>query len=114
MPRVKRGMGHTKKRRQLMKRVKGFQGGKKKLIKLAKTADTRAGMHAYRDRRVKKRTTRALWQVNINAAVRELGMSYSKFMAALKQKNVSLNRKMLTEIAVQNPKVFAKIVEFTK
>ena len=97
-----------------MKRVKGFQGGKKKLIKLAKTADTRAGMHAYRDRRVKKRTTRALWQVNINAAVRELGMSYSKFMAALKQKNVSLNRKMLTEIAVQNPKVFAKIVEFTK
>jgi len=114
MPRVKRGMGHTKKRRKLMKRVKGFQGTKKKLIKLAKTADTKAGMHAYRDRRVKKRTTRALWQVNINAAVRELGTSYSKFMSALKKKKIALNRKMLAEIAQKNPKVFAKIVESTK
>ena len=114
MPRVKRGMGHTKKRNKLMKRVKGFQGSKKKLIKLAKTADTKAGMHAYRDRRVKKRTTRVLWQVNINAAVRELGTSYSKFMSALKNKNINLNRKMLAEIAVESPKVFAKIVEATK
>lgn len=114
MPRVKRGLAHLKKRRNLMKRVKGFGAGRKKLIKLAKTADTRAGMHAYRDRRVKKRTFRALWQVRINAATRELGMSYSKFMGALKEKEVGLNRKALSEIANESPAVFKKIVEFVK
>jgi len=114
MPRVKRGVGHVKKRRALKKRVKGFGGGRKSLIKQAKTADTRAGMHAYRDRRVKKRNMRRLWQVRINAAVRALDMSYSKFIGALKTKEVGLDRKVLSQIAADQPKVFKKIVEFVK
>lgn len=114
MPRVKRGTSHVKKRRSLMKRVKGFGNGRKNLIKLARTADTRAGMHAYRDRRVKKRDTRRLWQTRINAAVRAFGMSYSKFTGRLKEKEVGLNRKMLSTIAAEKPAVFEKIVEFVK
>lgn len=114
MPRVKRGLGHSKKRRALLKRVKGFEGGKKKLIKLAKTADTKAGAHAYRDRKVKKRTRRGLWQVNINAAVRELGSTYSRFTAVLKKNNIGLNRKSLAELAQAYPAVFKKIVEQAK
>ena len=97
-----------------MKRVKGFGDGRKNLLKLAKTADTRAGMDAYRDRRVKKRTFRALWQVRINAAARELGMSYSKLTGAMKEKQVGLNRKVLSEIADQKPATFEKIVNFVK
>ena len=97
-----------------MKRVKGFEAGRKNLIKLAKTADTKAGAHAYRDRKVKKRTMRGLWQVRINAAVRLFDMSYSKFIGALKVKQVKLDRKVLSQIADKEPKVFAKIVEFVK
>ncbi|MBU2542772.1 50S ribosomal protein L20 [Patescibacteria group bacterium] len=114
MPRVKRGVGHVKKRHNLRKRVKGFEGGRKNLIKVAKTADTKAGAYAYADRRKKKRTMRGLWQVRINAAVRNFGLSYSKFMGGLKKKNITLDRKVLSEIAAQEPKVFAKIVEFVK
>ena len=86
MPRVKRGVGHVKKRRALHKRVKGFEGGRKTLIKLAKTADTKAGAYAYSDRRKKKRTMRRLWQVRINAAVRALGTTYSHFIGDCKKK----------------------------
>lgn len=114
MPRVKRGKSHLKRRRALMKRVKGFGAGRKKLIKIAKTADTRAGMHAYRDRRVKKRDFRKLWQVRINAATRVFDMSYSAFMGALKNKQIGLNRKVLSEVAAEKPAVFKKIVEFVK
>jgi large subunit ribosomal protein L20 len=114
MPRVKRGKGHLKKRRNLMKRVKGFEGGRKKLIKLAKTADTKAGAHAYRDRRRKKRDMRGLWQVRIGAALLGSDTSYSKFMGGLKTKEVGLNRKVLSEIAKAAPKVFEKIVAFSK
>ncbi|OGH66319.1 MAG: 50S ribosomal protein L20 [Candidatus Magasanikbacteria bacterium RIFCSPHIGHO2_02_FULL_41_13] len=111
MPRVKRGMGHVKHRKNLMKRVKGFEAGRKNLIKQAKVADLKAGVHAYRDRRVKKRDMRALFQIRINAAVRPMGMSYSKFMNALKLKNISLNRKVLSEIAKGYPDVFKKVFE---
>jgi large subunit ribosomal protein L20 len=114
MPRIKRGTGHLKKRKNLMKRVKGFGGGRKKLIKASKTADTRAGAHAYRDRRVKKRDMRRLWQVRINAAVRDLDMSYSGFMGSLRKKEVSIDRKILSEVAMAEPKVFEKIVAFAK
>ena len=114
MPRVKRGVIHTKKRRALLKRVKGFRGGLKNLMKEARTADLRAGMHAYRDRRVKKRTFRRLWNVRINAAARLNEMSYSTFMGALKEKQVGLNRKVLSEIAKDKPAVFSKIAEFVK
>ena len=111
MPRVKRGTTHNKKRRSLLKRVKGFEGGRKKLIKLAKTADTKAGAYAYRDRRNKKRTARRLWQVRINAASRKSGVSYSRLMGALKANNSLLNRKVLSEIGAQAPESFERIVK---
>ncbi|OGH59458.1 MAG: 50S ribosomal protein L20 [Candidatus Magasanikbacteria bacterium RIFCSPHIGHO2_01_FULL_33_34] len=114
MPRVKRGVGHVKKRRNLMKRVKGFEAGRKNLIKLAKTADTKAGAHAFRDRRRKKGEFRRVWQIRINAAVREFGLNYSKFIGGLKTKNIKLDRKVLAEIAATEPKVFKKIVELVK
>lgn len=110
MPRVKRGMRHVKRRTNILKRVKGFQGGRKKLLKLAKTADTKAGAHAYRDRRTKKRLTRNLWQVKINAEARKHGMSYSAFMGALKKHDILLDRKILALIAEKQPKIFATII----
>lgn len=97
-----------------MKRVKGFRGARKNLLKLAKVADTRAGMHAYRDRRVKKRQFRALWNVRINAAVRPHGLSYSAFMGALKKGQIGLNRKVLSEMAVETPQIFEEIVKTAK
>ena len=111
MPRVKRGVAHVKRRKNLMKRVKGFEAGRKNLIKQAKVADTKAGVHAYRDRKVKKRNARALFQVRINSAARKFGMSYSTFMNALKKKDILLNKKMLSEIAAKKPEVFKKLVE---
>lgn len=114
MPRVKRGLHHSKRRRNILKKVKGFEGGRKSLLKLAKTAATKAGAHAYRDRRNKKRLARQVWQVRINAAVRELGTSYSAFTGALKKKEVGLDRKVLATIADKHPAVFAKIAEFVK
>lgn len=110
MPRVKRGIGHNKKRRKLLQQVKGYKWGRKNLIKLAKTARTKAGAHAYTDRRKKKRDMRALWQIKINAFVREHGFSYSRFIGALKVANISLDRKILADLAVNNKKVLAEVV----
>ncbi len=110
MPRVKRGTSHVKKRRKLMRQVKGYKWGRKNLIKLAKTASTKAGAHSYRDRRKKKRDMRALWQIKINAFVREHGFSYSKFIDALKKADVALDRKILADLAVNNKKVLAEII----
>ena len=111
MPRVKRGTMHVKGRRNLLKKVKGYKWGRKKLIKLAKTAQTKAGAHAFMDRRKKKRTNRGLWQIKINAFVREQGLSYSRFIDALKKNNIELDRKVLADLAVNNKKVLTKIVE---
>ncbi|PKM88661.1 50S ribosomal protein L20 [Candidatus Falkowbacteria bacterium HGW-Falkowbacteria-2] len=110
MPRVKRGTSHVKKRRTLMKAVKGYKWGRKNLIKLAKTARTKAGAHAFRDRRKKKRDMRALWQMKINAFVREHGFSYSRFMGAMKAANIAVDRKILADLAVNNKKVLAEVV----
>jgi len=114
MPRVKRGLHHAKRRKNILKKVKGFEGGRKKLLKLAKTAATKAGAHAYRDRRVKKRLARGLWQVKINAAVRAFDTSYAKFMGGLKAKSIKLDRKVLADMAENHPTMFAKIVEAVK
>jgi large subunit ribosomal protein L20 len=111
MPRVKRGTTHVKRRRNLLKKVKGFQWGRKKLIKLATTAQTKAGAHAFVDRRKKKRVNRGLWQIKINAFVREHGLSYSKFMGSLKANKIEIDRKILADLAVNNKKVLANIVE---
>ena len=114
MPRVKRGVIHTKKRKNLLKAVKGYTHRRKKTIKLARPAMLKAGVYAYRDRRVKKRTFRALWQIKINAACREHGLSYSKFIDGLKKANIELDRKVLSQLAEHYAPVFAKIVERVK
>ena len=114
MSRVKRGTTHVKKRRKLLKKVKGYKWGRKKLIRLAKTATTKAGAHAYIDRKKKKRTNRGLWQIKINAFVREHGLSYSVFINKLKNSKIELDRKVLADLAVNNKKVLAKIIEQIK
>jgi len=114
MPRVKRGTSHVKARRKVLKQAKGYKWGRKKLIKLAKTATTKAGAHAYRDRKNKKRTRRALWQVKINAAVRPYDLSYSRFINLLKTKKIEIDRKILADLAEKEPKVFEAIVNAVK
>ncbi len=114
MPRVKRGVMHAKRRSNILKHTKGFKWGRKSKVSLARTAKMKAGQYAYNSRKTKKRDIRGVWQININAAVRELGMSYSAFMGALKKKGVTLNRKMLAEIANTQPKVMEKIFEMVK
>jgi len=111
MPRVKRGTQHTKRRRNILVKAKGFKWGRKKLIKIAKTAITKAGAHAYRDRRVKKRTARALWQIKINAAARENNTTYGKLIDSLLKNKVELDRKILADLAENNPEVFTKVVK---
>lgn len=114
MPRVKRGTIHTKKRKKLLKEVKGYKWGRKNLVRLASTATTKAGAHAFVDRRKKKRTNRGLWQIKINAFVREHDLSYSNFINKLKNAKINLDRKILADLAVNNKKVLAKIVEEIK
>ena len=114
MPRVKRGTTHTKKRKKLRKEAKGYKWGRKNTIRLAKTAVTKAGAHAFMDRRKKKRVMRRLWQTRLNAAVRLYDLSYSKFIDLLKKNNIELDRKVLSEIAVKQPEIFKKIVDQLK
>lgn len=114
MPRVKRGTTHVKKRRKLLAKVKGFRWGRKNLIKLAKTAATKAGAHAYADRKKKKANFRGLWQIKIGAAVREQDLSYSKFIDLLKKKSIELDRKVLAGLAQNHHLIFNKIVEKVK
>ncbi len=114
MSRVKRGTTHVKKRRKLLAKTKGYRWGRKKLIKQAKEAVVKAGAHAYVDRKKKKRTKRALWQIKIGAFVREQGLSYSKFINLLKVNKIELDRKVLADLAVNNKKVFIKIIEELK
>lgn len=114
MSRVKRGTIHTKKRRKLLKQVKGYKWGRKNLIRLAKTAATKAGAHAYVDRKKKKRNNRGLWQIKINAFVRKYDLSYSQFIYLLKRNKVNLDRKILADLAVKNKKILEKIITLVK
>lgn len=111
MPRVKRGKIALKRREKILKYTKGFRWGRKSKERAAKEALLHAWTHAFRDRRVKKRTARALWQIRLNAAVRPEGLNYSKFINGLKKAKIELDRKVLSEIAVNYPEVFKKIVE---
>ncbi|MBU1037052.1 50S ribosomal protein L20 [Patescibacteria group bacterium] len=114
MPRVKRGRAHIKRRKNILKQAKGYKWGRKKKIKLAKPAIKKAGVYAYRDRRTKKRLRRRLWQIQLNAAVRAHGLSYSKFIHGLKTKKIELDRKILAELAQNHPQVFENIVKKVK
>jgi len=114
MPRVKRGKTHLKKRKKLLKQTKGYRGGKKNKIKEAKTAVLKAGAYAYRDRRNKKRRARALWQIKINAACRINDFTYAKFIAALKKNEIELDRKILSQLAEEYPKIFTEVVKMVR
>lgn len=111
MPRVKRGTMHVKRRKALLKRAKGYRWGRKKRIRLARTAVMKAGVHAYRGRRQKKRDQKALWNIRINAACRPLGMNYSTLRAKMRAKHIELDRKTLAILANNYPKVFEQLIK---
>jgi large subunit ribosomal protein L20 len=100
--------------KKVLKQAKGFRGRRKNVYRIAKQAVMKAGQYAYRDRRNKKRTFRALWITRINAAVREMGMSYSTFMAGLKRANIDIDRKVLADLAVSDKAAFAQIASQVK
>jgi large subunit ribosomal protein L20 len=110
MPRVKRGTTTHKRHAALLERAKGFRNGRRKLFKRANEAVLKAGQYAYRDRRTKKRVLRGGWIIQINAAVRQHGLSYSKFMSLATKAGVTLNRKVLSDMAVNEPAAFEAIV----
>lgn len=111
MPRVKRGTHRIKRRKNILARTKGMMWGRKSKITLAKVAATKAGVNAYVGRKLKKRDNRALQQMRINAAAREIGTTFSRLISDLKKRKIALDRKVLSEIAAQYPAVFAKIVK---
>ncbi len=112
--RTRKGAARTQANKRLFERAKGYVGGRRKLLRTAKETIARAGAFAYRDRRVKKRTYRQLWIIRLNAACRERGIAYSRFINGLKLAKIELDRKSLSEIAVADPAGFDKIVETVK
>jgi large subunit ribosomal protein L20 len=114
MPRIKRGVAASKRRKNILSQTKGYRWRRKSNYRAAKEALMKAGKYAYRDRRVKKRTMRKLWILRLNNAVREHGLRYSTFMNTLKKKNVALDRKVLAQLAVEHAPIFAKFVEKVK
>jgi large subunit ribosomal protein L20 len=109
--RVKRGVHARKRHRTLMQRAKGYRGAASRRIRVANEAVMHAGQYAYRDRRARKSDLRGLWIVRINAAARESGLSYSRFMRGLRTAGIEIDRRMLAEMAVSDPRTFAKLVE---
>ena len=114
MPRVKRGVTARARHKKVLAKAKGFRGRRKNVFRVAKQAVMKAGQYAYRDRRNRKRTIRALWIARINAAVRELGFTYSAFMAGLKRARIEIDRKVLADLAVQDKPAFARIAHQVK
>ena len=114
MSRVKRGIRTRARHHEILKQAKGYFGHKSKLFKVANQAVLKSGNYAYRDRKQKKREFRKLWITRINAAARLNGLSYSKFMNGLKKAGVELDRKVLSDIAITDPKGFAALVEQAK
>ena len=114
MPRVKRGMNAAKKTRTILGRAKGYYGAKSRSYRAAKEQVQHSLEYMYRDRRNKKRVIRSLWITRINAAARINGMSYSRFMNGLKKAGIELDRKVLSDMAITDPKAFAAIAEISK
>lgn len=114
MPRVKRGVTARAAHKKVLEKAKGFRGRRNNVFRVANEAVMRAGQYAYRDRRNKKRVFRALWIARINAAVREHGLTYSRFMSGLKKAAIEVDRKVLADIAVLDKPAFAKFVETAK
>ena len=114
MSRVKRGMMVRRRHKKILKAAKGYRHGRRKLVKLAKEAIVKAGQHAYRDRRRKKRDFRSLWIIQINAACRLNDIKYSTFINGLKKQKIELDRKILADLAENEPEEFRKLVERVK
>jgi large subunit ribosomal protein L20 len=114
MPRVKRGVTARARHKKVLEQAKGFRGRRNNVFRVAKQAVMKAGQYQYRDRRTKKRDFRGLWIARINAAVRELGMTYSVFMNGLKKGGVEIDRKVLADLAVHDKAAFSKIAEQAK
>ena len=114
MTRIKRGVAALKRRKNLIKRAKGFDNRRSTHFVYARQALLKADAYAYRDRRNRKRDFRALWLIRANAALRENGITWSKFAGLMNKQNVAINRKMLAELAVKHPQVFDKLVAAVK
>ncbi len=114
MTRVKKGVHALKRRRSVLKQTKGMRHGRSTKERQAKDALLHAGAYAFAHRKDKKSHNRKLWNIKINAGARELGMSYSKMIGALKKKNIELDRKILADLAENNPKTFSKVLEALK
>jgi len=114
MPRVKRGVTAHARHKKILKLAKGYRGRRKSVFRVAKQAVTKAGQYAYRDRRQRKRQFRALWLARINAASRECGITYSRFMNGLKKAAIGIDRKVLADIAVYDKAAFAALAEKAK
>lgn len=114
MTRVKRGVIALKRRRKILKKTKGFMWQRKSKERAAKDALLHAGAHAFNDRRKKKGNFRKLWNIKINAASRENGVSYSKLIDKLNKANIKLNRKVLSELAEHHPAIFKQVVDYVK
>jgi large subunit ribosomal protein L20 len=111
MPRVKRGVTAKAQHKKVLKQAKGYRGARSRLYKVAKQAVDKAGQYAYRDRRQRKRQFRALWVVRINAAARENGLSYSRLIAGLNKASITLDRKVLADMAVNDKPAFSQLVD---
>jgi large subunit ribosomal protein L20 len=114
MPRVKRSVHARKRRRKILEQAKGYWGQKHISYRKAKEQLIKSDVYAYRDRRTRKRVFRRLWIIRINAAARQQGLSYNEFVAGCRKANIELDRKVLADLAVQDPAAFAKIAERAK
>ncbi|MDD2902129.1 MAG: 50S ribosomal protein L20 [Syntrophales bacterium] len=114
MPRVRKSVASRARRKKFLKMASGYRSGRRRLYRSAREAVEKALTFAYRDRKVRKREFRALWIVRINAALRPLGMSYSKFIGGLKKAQINLDRKVLADMALYDPSGFAKVAELSK
>ena len=114
MPRVKRGVAARARHKKLLRETKGYKHGRNKLYRRAKEAWLKAGQHSYRDRRRKKREFRGLWIQQLNAAVRAEDLRYSEFISGLKKAKIELNRKVLAQLAQEEPEAFQKITNRVK
>ncbi len=114
MARVKRGTTANKRRKNVLKHTKGFKWGRKSKYRLAKQALQKAWVYAYRDRKVKKRDMRRLWQIQISVAAKTHGLSYSKLIYGLKKNKIEIDRKILAQLANEQPNIFKQIAEQSK
>lgn len=114
MPRVKRGVSAHKRKKRILDEARGYYGARSRLLKTAREAVHRGWQYAYRDRRQRKRQMHRLWIARINAASREQGLSYSRFMHGLRSAGVEIDRKVLADLAVSDPKAFGELAELSK